>query len=101
MDQVEFLFIHRDVQMIRQPGEKTQDLMPIPGSAAVEQSAIGAHPAILTPQFPGPYFLMQVQGAQTHLLMVAQQHGDIVRCHDLLQKLHTMGASVDHIPQNI
>ena len=90
-----------DLQAVRQPGEKTQDVVSPLGRAMVEQLPVGFHAAILPPQLPGTEFIVGPQGAQAHLLMVAQEHGHVGSLHDLLQYLYAARATVDHIPEDV
>ena len=44
---------------------------------------------------------MRPQSAQAHLLVVAQKHGHIGRSHDLPEDVHSQGAPVNDVPQDV
>ena len=44
---------------------------------------------------------MRPEGGEAHLFVVAQQHGHIRRIHDQPQDVHTHGAPVDSVTDNI
>ena len=101
MDNVELLSTDYDAQMVRQAGEKPQDHIPLMGSPVVEQFPVGGRSAVLPPQVSRPVLIMRTKGIQTHLLVVAQEHGHVGRSHDTIQNIHAHGAPVDHIPDDI
>lgn len=84
MHEMKFLVIYREVQTVRQSGEKTKDAVSFLGGAVVEQFLVGSHSTVLPPQIPGPKGIVGAKGTETHLFMVTQEHGHIGRLHDLL-----------------
>ncbi len=101
VDKVGLLSTGYNVQMVRQTGEKPQDHIPLMGSPVVEQFPVGGRSAVLPPQVPHAVLIMRTKGIQTHLLVVAQEHGHVGRCHDLLKNIHAHSAPVDHIPEDV
>ena len=101
VDEVELLCASRDVQLVRQAGEKPQDHVPLMGRPVIEQLPVGGRSAILPPQVPRPVLIVRTKGIQTHLLVVAQEHGHVGRSHDTIQNIHAHGAPVDHIPEDV
>ena len=101
VDQVEGPVPHGQLQMVGQAGEEPEHLPPLPGGADVEQAAVGAVSAVLPPEGPAAVDVVGPQGVQAHLLMVAQQHMDVVRGHDLQEQVHTAGAAVDDVPDDV
>ena len=101
VDEMEVSVVHREVQIVRQTGEKSQDMVSFLGRAVVEQILVGRHSAVLPPQIPSAKFVIGAEGVEAHLLMVAQEHGHIGSRHNLLQHIHTAGAPVNHIPKDV
>ena len=87
--------------MVRQAGEKAQDLAALLVRPAIEQLPIGGRAAVHSPEVPGSKFVVWPQGAQAHLLVVAQEHGHIGCVHDHPEDVHPQGTPVDHIAQDV
>ena len=69
--------------------------------AVVEQLPVGGPSAVLSPQVAGTEFVVGAESAQTHLFVVAQEHGHVGGFHDLLQQIDAAGAPIDHIPKDV
>ena len=71
------------------------------GRPMIEQFPIGGRAAVSPPKLAGTKFIMRSEGGEAHLFVVAQQHGHIRRIHDQPQDVHTHGAPVDSVTDNI
>ena len=101
VDQVEAPAVHCEGEVVRQAGQEPQDAAPLQGRPLVAQRPEGDHAAVLPPQLPGAQLAVGTQGAQAHLLVVAQQQGHVGGLHDPLQQVHAVRPPVDHVPDDI
>ena len=58
VDKMKVLLAHREIQAVRQAGEKTQDTVSFFGGAVVEQFPVGSHTSVLPSQIPGADFII-------------------------------------------
>ena len=98
MHQAEFLSTNLQIYQVREAAEKSQDLMAFLMCSAIEQLPVGWHSAIHPPKILGSKLTAWSEGAQTHLLMIAEKHGHIRRIHDDSEEIYAQGSTVDHIP---
>ena len=56
---------------------------------------------VVPPQSGQPAFVRVAQRIQHHLLMIAEQHGDVLPCHDVQQDFDAVRAAVDGVTQHV
>ena len=98
MHQTEFLAVHLKMQHVWQAVEKPEDVPALLRGSFVEELAIGSHASVHPPKIFGSKFIARSEGAQTHLLMIAEKHGHVRSIHDDSEEIHAQGTTVDHIP---
>lgn len=101
VNEVKLLPANGNVQMIRQSSQEAQDHVALVRRPMVEQLPIGGRTVVLPPKLTGTELVVRAKGGETHLFVVAQQHGHVGRIHDQPQDVHTHGAPVDSVTYNI
>ena len=101
VNEVELLPVNGNVQMIWQSGQEAHDHIPLVWCAVVEKLPVGGRTAVLPPKLTSPKLIMRPEGGEAHLLVIARQHGHVGRIHDQPQDVHTHGASVDSVTDDI